>query len=164
MAAVLDGRDSLLVLPTGGGKSLCFQVPALVRDGLALVISPLIALMKDQVDTLVANGIGAACYNSSMSADQRTAVRAGLREAVSLSFASASDLDLMGHGDPVPVANPPSADQPFLRTSLVPNLLRAIARTLHAAWPRQLQLRSATALRLRRLAQKETRGQRNPEK
>jgi ATP-dependent DNA helicase RecQ len=45
--AVVNGRDSLLVLPTGGGKSLCFQVPALVRDGLALVISPLIALMKD---------------------------------------------------------------------------------------------------------------------
>jgi ATP-dependent DNA helicase RecQ len=80
MMAVLEGRDSLLVLPTGGGKSLCFQAPALVRDGLALVVSPLIALMKDQVDTLVANGIGAACYNSSMSADQRGSVRAGLRE------------------------------------------------------------------------------------
>ena len=53
MDAVLTGRDSLLVLPTGGGKSLCFQTPALMRDGLALVVSPLIALMKDQVDTLV---------------------------------------------------------------------------------------------------------------
>jgi ATP-dependent DNA helicase RecQ len=80
MSAVVAGRDSLLVLPTGGGKSLCFQAPALVRDGLALVVSPLIALMKDQVDTLVANGIGAACYNSAMSADQRQAARAGLRE------------------------------------------------------------------------------------
>src|SRR5262245_51287089 len=80
MRAVVEGRDSLLVLPTGGGKSLCFQAPALVRDGLALVVSPLIALMKDQVDTLVANGIGAACYNSAMSSDQRAAVRAGLRE------------------------------------------------------------------------------------
>jgi len=80
MAAVVAGRDSLLVLPTGGGKSLCFQAPALVRDGLALVVSPLIALMKDQVDTLVANGIGAACYNSAMSADERRAVRAGLGE------------------------------------------------------------------------------------
>ena len=57
MDAVLHGRDSLLVLPTGGGKSLCFQAPALVREGLALVISPLISLMKDQVDTLVANGV-----------------------------------------------------------------------------------------------------------
>jgi ATP-dependent DNA helicase RecQ len=80
IAAVVSGRDSLLVLPTGGGKSLCFQVPALVRDGLALVISPLIALMKDQVDTLTANGIPAACYNSAMTADDRAVVRRGLRE------------------------------------------------------------------------------------
>ena len=78
--AVVSGHDSLLVLPTGGGKSLCFQVPALVRDGLALVISPLIALMKDQVDTLTANGVPAACYNSAMNADDRAVVRAGLRE------------------------------------------------------------------------------------
>lgn len=80
MASVVDGRDSLLVLPTGGGKSLCFQAPALARDGLALVVSPLISLMKDQVDTLVANGVSAACYNSAMAADQRAAVAAGLRE------------------------------------------------------------------------------------
>src|SRR5215207_9328127 len=79
--AVVSGRDSLLVLPTGGGKSLCFQVPALVRNGLALVVSPLIALMKDQVDTLVANGVPAACYNSSMTSDQKASVRAGLRES-----------------------------------------------------------------------------------
>jgi ATP-dependent DNA helicase RecQ len=78
--AVVAGRDSLLVLPTGGGKSLCFQVPALVRDGLALVVSPLIALMKDQVDTLVASGVPAACYNSAMGTDQRASVRAGLAE------------------------------------------------------------------------------------
>jgi ATP-dependent DNA helicase RecQ len=64
MSSVLDGRDSVVVLPTGGGKSLCFQAPALVRPGLGLVVSPLISLMKDQVDTLVANGISAACYNS----------------------------------------------------------------------------------------------------
>src|SRR5262245_40402518 len=80
MEAVVSGRDSLLVLPTGGGKSLCFQAPSLVRDGLALLVSPLIALMKDQVDTLVDNGVGAACYNSAMTPDQRSAVRAGLRE------------------------------------------------------------------------------------
>jgi ATP-dependent DNA helicase RecQ len=78
--AVIAGSDSLLVLPTGGGKSLCFQVPALIREGLALVVSPLIALMKDQVDTLVANGIAAACYNSAMTADEKAVVRAGLRE------------------------------------------------------------------------------------
>src|ERR1051325_7145324 len=80
MTAVLDRRDSLVVLPTGGGKSLCFQAPALVRPGLALVVSPLISLMKDQVDTLVGNGVPAACYNSAMAADARAAVLAGLRE------------------------------------------------------------------------------------
>src|SRR6187399_3621108 len=79
MDAVLAGRDSLLVLPTGGGKSLCFQAPALVRDGLALVVSPLISLMKDQVDTLVGNGVAAACYNSSLSADEKSDVMSSLR-------------------------------------------------------------------------------------
>jgi ATP-dependent DNA helicase RecQ len=78
--AVVTHHDSLLVLPTGGGKSLCFQVPALLGDGLALVVSPLIALMKDQVDTLTSNGVPAACYNSAMSADEKTAVRIGLKE------------------------------------------------------------------------------------
>jgi ATP-dependent DNA helicase RecQ len=78
--AVVTRRDSLLVLPTGGGKSLCFQVPAVTGEGLALVVSPLIALMKDQVDTLLSNGIAAACYNSAMSADEKAQVRAGLRE------------------------------------------------------------------------------------
>ena len=61
MDAILAGRDSIVVLPTGGGKSLCFQAPALVRDGLAVVVSPLISLMKDQVDTLAGNGVPAAC-------------------------------------------------------------------------------------------------------
>ena len=79
MDAVLAGRDSLVVLPTGGGKSLCFQAPAVVRGGLALVVSPLISLMKDQVDTLVGNGVPAALYNSSLAADEKTAVVAGLR-------------------------------------------------------------------------------------
>jgi ATP-dependent DNA helicase RecQ len=78
--SVVDHRDSLLVLPTGGGKSLCFQVPAVVSEGLALVVSPLIALMKDQVDSLKANGVAAACYNSAMSADEKAQARAGLRE------------------------------------------------------------------------------------
>ncbi len=53
MQAVVAGRDSLVVLPTGGGKSLCFQAPALAMPGLAVVVSPLISLMKDQVDALV---------------------------------------------------------------------------------------------------------------
>ncbi len=80
MAAILEGRDSIVVLPTGGGKSLCFQAPALVRPGLALVVSPLISLMKDQVDTLVANGVAAAYLNSSQSFDERAAVTSGIRE------------------------------------------------------------------------------------
>ncbi len=80
MDAVLAGRDSLVVLPTGGGKSLCFQAPALVRDGLAIVVSPLIALMKDQVDTLVGNGVPAACYHSALEPAERARVIAGLRE------------------------------------------------------------------------------------
>ena len=80
MEAVMSGRDSLLVLPTGGGKSLCFQAPALACDGLAIVVSPLISLMKDQVDTLVGNGVAAACYNSAMPAEQKSEVARGVRE------------------------------------------------------------------------------------
>ncbi|HET9703870.1 MAG TPA: DNA helicase RecQ [Vicinamibacterales bacterium] len=79
MDAVLARRDSLLVLPTGGGKSLCFQAPAIAMDGLALVVSPLISLMKDQVDTLVGNGVAAACYNSAMPAEQKSEVARGVR-------------------------------------------------------------------------------------
>ena len=80
MDAILSGRDSIVVLPTGGGKSLCFQAPALVRDGLAVVVSPLISLMKDQVDTLVGNGVPAAYLNSTLSADERGNITAGVRE------------------------------------------------------------------------------------
>jgi len=64
---VLTGKDALVLMPTGGGKSLCYQLPALVFDGLTLVISPLIALMKDQVDGLQANGVPAELINSSLS-------------------------------------------------------------------------------------------------
>jgi len=80
MEAVLSGRDSLLVLPTGGGKSLCFQAPAVASDGLAVVVSPLISLMKDQVDTLVGNGVPAACYNSSLPSDVKSEVARGVRD------------------------------------------------------------------------------------
>ena len=80
MDAILARRDSVVVLPTGGGKSLCFQAPALVRQGLGVVVSPLISLMKDQVDTLVGNGVPAALYNSTLSSDQKSAVSAGMRE------------------------------------------------------------------------------------
>jgi ATP-dependent DNA helicase RecQ len=63
---IVNGRDCLVLMPTGGGKSLCFQLPALMLDGLTLVISPLISLMKDQVDQLRANGIATGLINSSM--------------------------------------------------------------------------------------------------
>ncbi|HSL22423.1 MAG TPA: DNA helicase RecQ [Vicinamibacterales bacterium] len=79
MEAILAARDSLVVLPTGGGKSLCFQAPALVRPNLALVVSPLISLMKDQVDALAANGVPAACYNSALPQDRKAEVIAGIR-------------------------------------------------------------------------------------
>ena len=79
MDAVVANRDSVVVLPTGGGKSLCFQAPALVRDGLAVVVSPLISLMKDQVDTLVGNGVPAALFNSSLDAGEKSRVMAGIR-------------------------------------------------------------------------------------
>src|SRR5262245_17261676 len=73
MEAVLAGRDSVVVMPTGSGKSLCFQAPAMLTSGLAVVVSPLISLMKDQVDTLVSNGVPACLYNSSLSADEKSA-------------------------------------------------------------------------------------------
>lgn len=66
MRAVVEHRDSVVVLPTGGGKSICFQAPAVTMPGLAVVVSPLISLMKDQVDALVECGIPAACVNSSL--------------------------------------------------------------------------------------------------
>ncbi len=71
---VLAGKDSLAIMPTGGGKSLCFQLPSLALDGTAIVISPLIALMKDQVDALNANGISAAYYNSTQEQEVQAAI------------------------------------------------------------------------------------------
>src|SRR5262245_773830 len=66
ISSVLAGKDTLALMPTGGGKSICFQVPAMAREGLCLVISPLIALMKDQVDNLRKKGITAFAIYSGM--------------------------------------------------------------------------------------------------
>jgi ATP-dependent DNA helicase RecQ len=70
MEATLAGRDVLAILPTGAGKSLCYQLPALVRDGLTVVVSPLIALMKDQVDQLEASGVAATFLNSTLDGNE----------------------------------------------------------------------------------------------
>lgn len=78
METVLEGRDVVSVLPTGAGKSLCYQLPALAREGLTLVISPLIALMKDQVDALTAAGVAATFLNSSIPGPEAARRRAGL--------------------------------------------------------------------------------------
>lgn len=75
---VYNGRDTLVLMPTGGGKSVCFQIPAITLDGVTIVISPLIALMKDQVEGLSANGIPAAFINSSLNYDQQRNVETAL--------------------------------------------------------------------------------------
>src|SRR6202035_1914776 len=74
VAAILDGRDVLAVMPTGSGKSLCYQLPALVRDGLTVVVSPLIALMRNQVAQLRGYGVAAAALNSANDAADNRAV------------------------------------------------------------------------------------------
>lgn len=70
--AVLDGRDCLCIMPTGGGKSLCYQLPAVMREGVTLVVSPLIALMKDQVDAMQQRGIRATLINSTLDGQEQT--------------------------------------------------------------------------------------------
>jgi ATP-dependent DNA helicase RecQ len=95
MVAVLDGRDSLVVLPTGGGKSLCYQAPAVLRGDTTVVISPLISLMKDQVDSLKECGVQAIQIDSSQSLDERGGIESAiLQNSVRLLFVSPERLVL----------------------------------------------------------------------
>ena len=79
ISCVLSRRDCVVLMPTGGGKSLCYQIPALMLDGLTVVISPLIALMKDQVDSLHSNGVEAAFLNSTQTVAQQVLVFRAIR-------------------------------------------------------------------------------------
>ena len=93
IASVLSGKDTFVLMPTGGGKSLCYQIPALVFEGTTIVVSPLIALMKDQVDSLVANGVNARYLNSSMElAEQQEVLDAFKSGLLDLVYVSAERL------------------------------------------------------------------------
>lgn len=98
---VMAGRDAVVLMPTGGGKSLCYQVPAMALDGITLVVSPLIALMKDQVEALQGNGVPAAYLNSSLDEDEVAQVKERLRSgALKLLYVSpervlAQDLEFL---------------------------------------------------------------------
>ncbi|MEZ5974446.1 MAG: RecQ family ATP-dependent DNA helicase [Planctomycetota bacterium] len=97
MRSFLAGRDTLVVLPTGGGKSLCYQAPALVRPGFTLVVSPLIALMKDQLDGLTAQGVPAGMLTSAQDADERRETLQRLRHGeLKLLFCSPERLMMDG--------------------------------------------------------------------
>jgi ATP-dependent DNA helicase RecQ len=96
--SVLSKKDNLVIMPTGGGKSVCFQLPALLFDGITLVISPLIALMKDQVDGLTANGIPAAFFNSSqLSAAQNGIFDKVINAEIKLLYVAPESLALLSN-------------------------------------------------------------------
>lgn len=118
--AVLQKKDTFALMPTGGGKSLCYQIPALIFDGLTLVISPLIALMKDQVDSLRLNGIQAAYLNSTLSYQEQDRI---------LNQARSGELKLLYLApekllrDPsVKEAGAPSGPSPFMKTITALNI------------------------------------------
>src|SRR4051812_20253810 len=104
---VLAGRDTFALLPTGGGKSLCFQLPAVLNEGLTVVVSPLIALMKDQVDQLTASGVFATCLNSSLPTDESKKRLRGLHNnSFKLLYVAPERLMLSGFLDDLKKWNP----------------------------------------------------------
>ena len=109
--AVLGGEDVLAVLPTGGGKSLCYQIPAILRPGLGLVISPLIALMSDQVSAMQARGVRAARLDSTLNLNERTDIWDAAR---------AGELDLL-------YLSPEALSQPFVRECLTRMAVNLVA-------------------------------------
>src|SRR5918911_4054487 len=82
ISAILEGRDTVVVMPTGGGKSLCYQLPALMKEGATIVVSPLIALMKDQVDALLARNLPATFINSSITFEEQKERIRGVRQGL----------------------------------------------------------------------------------
>lgn len=106
MLSALSGRDSLVVMPTGGGKSLCYQAPAILSDNITVIVSPLISLMKDQVDGLLANGIPAAQVNSSQShGENRITEQELFAKRLKLLFVSPERLAMQGFRDMLRRAN-----------------------------------------------------------
>ncbi|WP_322784412.1 DEAD/DEAH box helicase [Acidiphilium sp. PA] len=77
---IVDGGDAIVLMPTGGGKSLCYQIPAICRPGVGIVVSPLIALMRNQVDILRQLGVRVATLNSSLTGSERHKAKAALRD------------------------------------------------------------------------------------
>ena len=106
MMASIEGRDSLVVMPTGGGKSLCYQAPALLSEHVTVVVSPLISLMKDQVDGLRECGVAAAQLNSSQRPEQQRAIERDVLDGkIKLLFASPERLALGSFRDLLQRAN-----------------------------------------------------------
>lgn len=106
--SIIDGRDTLIIIPTGGGKSLCYQIPAVILPKTAIVVSPLISLMKDQVDQLAANGIPAAYLNGSQSSsEQQNVIEQYLNHSIKLLYISPERLAL-AYFQSLIEQNPPS--------------------------------------------------------
>jgi superfamily II DNA helicase RecQ len=145
LGAVLDGRDVFAALPTGGGKSLCYQLPAVMREGLALVVSPLISLMKDQVDGAREDGISAAFLNSSLDeAEARATWRELAAGRIRLLYASPERLSLPEFRAALAVLVSPSQStrrtaSPSGGTSSGPTTARSEScgkSSLECRWPR----------------------------